>query len=260
MTISSGTGNIWIWDVVRATKTRLTFDESDGFPLWTPDGNRIVYVSSSGLYWKAADGTGEAEKLASASGRRLLPWSWSKDGKTLVLFELVYAPLQNDIGMLSLEGDHVRKELLQDKYYQNRPRISPDGKWIAYGCYESGKPEVNVRPFPEVNKGNWQVSTSGGDTPLWSPDNRELFYHNGDAVIAVPVETEPTFKPGKPTVLFRGKYSHALPDWSTWDIGPDGRFLMLKEATSTGKSAEAPRKINVVVNWFEELKQRVPVK
>ena len=255
LTISSAHSNIWILDSVRETRTRLTFDESNdnSFPLWTPDGNRIVYWGSNGLYWKAADGTGEAEILVSLPGRALLPWSWSKDGKTLVLFEIDFAPLHNDIGMLSMEGDHARKPLLHEKYFQNRPRISPDGKWIAYGSYESGKGEVKVRPFPELKTGNWQVSTNGGDTPLWSPDGRELFYHNGDAVIAVPVETEPTFKPGKPTILFRGPYSHNLPDWSTWDISPDGkRFLMLKSAD------ENTHKIVVVLNWFEELKQRVP--
>ena len=80
-------------------------------------------------------------------------------------------------------------------------------RWMAYASNESGKYEVYVRPFPEVNKGKWQVSTSGGNSPLWSPDGRELFYRSGDAVMAVPVETEPTFKPGKPTVLFRGTYS-----------------------------------------------------
>jgi len=118
-----------------------------------------------------------------------------------------------------------------------------------------------VRPFPEVNKGKWQVSTSGGNTPLWSPDSREIYYHIGDAAMAVPVETEPAFKPGKPTVLFRKTTSLSstgvdMRDFTYWDISPDGkRFLMV-----TGTAAEVPRKINIVVNWFEELKQRVPVK
>ena len=112
-----------------------------------------------------------------------------------------------DIGMLSMEGDHARKPLLQEKYSETEPQISPDGRWMAYASNESGKSEVYVRPFPDVNKGKWQVSTSGGNSPLWSPDGRELFYRSGDAAMAVRVETEPTFKPGKPTVLFRGTYS-----------------------------------------------------
>ena len=255
---------IWIWDVVRETLTRLTLDEGtdNGNALWTRDGKRILYTSTrenmlfGDLYWKASDGTGEAEKLASSPGRGLFPWSWSNDGKTLVLLEFIY-PLPDDVGMLSMEGDHARKPLLQTKYSESCPRISPDGRWIAYASDESGKPEVYVRPFPEVNKGRFQVSTSGGNNPLWSPDSRELFYYSGDAAMAVRVETEPTFKPGKPTVLFRGTYSRGWNnDFSYWDISPDGkRFLMMKKVAT-----EAPRKINIVVNWFEELKQRVPVK
>ena len=95
---------------------------------------------------------------------------------------------------------------------------------------------------------------------MWSPDGRELFYRNGDAVMAVKVETDPAFKPGKPEVLFQGKYVPQLTNGTTWAIGRDGRFLMMKAVESTGKApaAESPRKIHVVLNWLEELKQRVP--
>jgi Tol biopolymer transport system component len=258
--------SIWIWDVVRGTMTRLTLDEGTGtwHPIWTPDGKRIVYYSSPGnpwfgdLYWRAADGTGQAEKLASSPSHGLSPWSMSRDGKTLAFCEITGPTIQSDIGMLSMEGDHVRKLLLQEKYDEVIPQISPDGKWMAYGSNESGKFDIYVRLFPDVNKGKWLVSANGGNSPLWSPDNREIYYRSGDAAMAVPVETEPTFKPGKAKVLFRGTYfgPAANTDVPFWDIHPDGkRFLMLKEAP-----AEVPRKINIVVNWFEELKQRVPVK
>jgi serine/threonine-protein kinase len=129
---------------------------------------------------------------------------------------------------------------------------------MAYTSNESGRAEVYVRPFPEVNKDKWQVSTSGGNSPLWSRDGRELFYRSGDSAIAVAVQTEPTFKCGKPVPLFRGTYVFMY-----WDISPDGkRFLMMKETAATAKPAapETPRKINIVLNWLEELKQRVPVK
>jgi len=157
-----------------------------------------------------------------------------------------------------MEGEHIRKPLLQEKYNQFYPRISPDGRWMAYTSNESGKDEVYVRPFPDVNKRKWQVSTGGGNYPLWSPDGRELFYHIDNAAMAVPVETISDFKPGKPKVLFRGSYFRPAQygDIIFWDIDPNGkRFLILKEV-----AAQAPRKINIVVNWFEELKQRVPGK
>jgi hypothetical protein len=131
---------------------------------------------------------------------------------------------------------------------------------MAYASNESGKFEIYVRPFPEVNKGKWPVSTDGGDSPLWSPDGREMFYRSGDSFMAVEVETEPTFRPAKPKVLFKRTYfsvgaaiTHAI-----WDISPDGkRFLMIKEI---GSAASGLRRISVVLNWTEELKQRAPAK
>ncbi|HYA40498.1 MAG TPA: hypothetical protein VEF34_04310, partial [Syntrophobacteraceae bacterium] len=141
------------------------------------------------------------------------------------------------------------------------------GRWIAYESNESGKYEIYVRPFPDVNNGKWQVSTGGGDSPLWSHDGRELFYHSGDAAMAVAVETMPTFKPGKPVMLFRGAYyrgAFGTTDLTYWDISPDDkRFLMIKPPASTGATTAAPaprQKINIVLNWTEELKQRVPIK
>jgi serine/threonine-protein kinase len=244
--------------------TRLTFDKKDNdYSLWTPDGKRIVYFSTregvfGGAYWKAADGTGVDEKLASALDRSFLPWSLSNDGKTLVMEE--YVGGKYDIGMLSMEGDRANKPLLQEKYNGVLPQISPDGRWMAYMSNESGQYEVYVRPFPDVNKGRWQVSTGGGAAPLWSPNCRELFYLSRDSGMAVAVQTEPTFSLGTPKTLFRLTYIGSSPGSGTpWDISPDGkRFLMMKEPGSPASAGGAPLKINIVLNWFEELKQRVP--
>jgi len=262
---SGGSADIWIWDIVRETMTRLTFNGAGEYPLWSLDGQRIVFWSldTEAVYWKAADGTGEDEKIGSVPGSAVLPWSWSSDGKTLVMKQ--GSPTVGDnIGSISMEGDHEWKPLLQEKYNEDQPQISPDGRWMAYMSNESGKNEIYVRPFPDVNKGRWQISTVGGSDPLWSPNAREIFYRNGDEVMAVAVETEPTFKAGKPETLFRGTYIPFSPlEGNPWDISLDGkRFLMLKEVASTGEpaAAEDRQKINIVVNWFEELKQRVPVK
>ena len=135
---------------------------------------------------------------------------------------------------------------------------------MAYASDESGKWQIYVRPFPNVDGGKWPVSTGGGHSPLWSPDNRELFYRNGDEIVAVPVKTGPAFIAETPKVLFRGKYVSALAlILQPWDISPDGkRFLMVKPPVSAGDASgiAGSRKINIVLNWFEELKQRVPVK
>jgi serine/threonine protein kinase/Tol biopolymer transport system component len=272
---TGGFKDIYILDLSREIPRLLTFDKAeDDNPIWTRDGQRIVFHSlrgggTGGIYSKAADGTGEVDLLCSVPNRWSIPASWSKDGRALVMLDYEHEfPLNFDIWMLSIKANRERKPLLQGKHAEVQPKISPDGRWMAYTSDESGKAEVYVRTFPSVNEGRWQVSSDGGNSPLWSPDGRELFYRNGDATISVKVETEPTFKHGNPKTLFRGPYVTPLFDNSPWDISPTTKkFLMLKPpATTATKSikqegASIPQqKIIVVLNWFEQLKERVPVK
>jgi len=257
--------DIWTWDLVRANLTKLTFEgAADLCPIWTPDGRRVAFFSDrgekKGVYWKAADGTGNDECL----GEGHYPAAWSADGKALVLTEWDAEAANYDLGILPLEGDRKLRLLLQEKFNEVQPRISPDGRWVAYTSNESGKNQVYVRPFPEVGGGRWQVSAAGGDSPLWSPAGRELFFRNGDAVMAVLVETDPAFTPGTPKMLFQGTYVSSVlwfDDWNqaVWDISPDGRrFLMMKETGLAASGVVRSRKITVVLNWFEELKRLAP--
>ncbi len=268
---TAGNEDIWIWDLVRETLTRLTYYEGDDYsPLWTPDGKQIVYGSESGagseINSKAADGAAEVEKITSEPNNPG-PAAWSKDGKTLLLWELFNAPFRGNISMMSLEGDHARKPLLKGKYAYSHPRLSPDGRWLAYSSNESGEFEVYARPYPEIGNGKRQISSAGGNSPLWSPDGKEIFYRAGESAMAVSVESGSIFKCGKPRMLFQGKYPAfrlGQLEYPLWDISPDGkRFLMMKSpsptGTATNAAAERPR-INIVVNWTEELKQRVPTK
>jgi serine/threonine-protein kinase len=187
-----------------------------------------------------------------------------------MLYEVSLTPQTSDIGTLSIEGEKQRKGLLEEKWDEADPQVSPDGRWIAYSSTASGRSEIYVRPFPDVEEGMWQVSTSGGHSPLWSPDGNELFYRNGDATMVVQVETDPTFNNGDPEILFQGRYItsrvNALLSMTSWDIHPDGdRFLMIKPSAETeGEPLHTitgfePREIIVVTNWIEELKERVPV-
>ena len=137
-------------------------------------------------------------------------------------------------------------------------QLSPIGQWLAYVSDESGQNEVYIRPFPNIDSGGLEkVSTNGGMFPLWSPDGRELYYENlDDEQMVVSVETDPILKLGKPQRLFDNT------SYPSWDIDPKGkRFLMIKEveATENDSAQGRPRKLIVVTNWFEELKEKVPV-
>jgi eukaryotic-like serine/threonine-protein kinase len=246
--------------------TRLTLNAGwHNAPMWTPDGRRIVYFSNReseapGIYWKSADGIGNAEKLGSAPDRQWIPRSFSSDGKTLVIEDRSKDLLQANIAALSMEGSHASRPLLANAL---QPKISPDGRWMAYKSSETGQGEIYVCPLPDVDKGRYQVSMGGGDNPLWSPGGRELFYLNGDAIMAVSVKIDSSFSiAGTPKVLFRGTYIIPVDiDGTPWDISPDGkRFLMIKEPRAAAGTDGSLRKINIVLNWIDELKQRVPVK
>ena len=250
--------DVYVWEIDRENKIRLTQDDSvDISPIWTPDGQQIIFESfregRESIYLKAADGSEKIEELTSLPNRDIWPVSVSSDGKTLLLGG-ISGESGYDIGILSMEGDRAPKWVLQEKYNEIRPQISPDGKWMAYQSDQSSRWEIYVCPFPPVvNSKRWLVSKAGGESPLWSPYGKELFYRSPDAIMAVSVKTEPAFKPGLPISLFPDKYV------GQFDISPDGkRFLMLKPEDEESET-EAPRKIVVVLNWFEDLKDRVPV-
>ena len=159
-----------------------------------------------------------------------------------------------DIWLLPLEGEREPTLLLGTPFNERRATFSPNGRWLAYQSNESGQNEVYVRPYPGP-EGKWPISTEGGTEPVWSPDGRELFYRNRDQMMVVSVETEPSFTPGKPRLLFNGQFQFEPSDFASpnYDVSPDGqRFLMIKAAE------EGANQINVVQNWFEELKRLVP--
>lgn len=151
-------------------------------------------------------------------------------------------------------GDLKAQPFLRTPFTEGGPRFSPDGRWLAYVSDESGRREIYVQPYPGPG-GKWQISTEGGGEPVWNRNGRELFYRSGGKMMAVDVATQPSFTAGKPRVLFEGPYLPTPLTSANYDVSPDGqRFLMLKPNEST----EAPTQISVVLNWFEELKQKIP--
>ncbi len=146
------------------------------------------------------------------------------------------------------------------------PQISPDGQWLAYQSNESGQAEVYVRPFPDADRGRWQVSTSGGTRPAWARNGRELFYLDGSGLLtSVPLRiTGPTFEAGSPVRILTARYYPGFTglglDLRGYDVSPDGqRFLMIKDAPAEPTSTTTAASMVVVLNWSEELKQRLPV-
>jgi Tol biopolymer transport system component len=253
--------DLWIWDLVRESLTRLTVDPAnDVMPVWTRDSRRVIFASARGrtsgynLYWVAVDGTGTVERLTtSAMGE--MATSVTPDGTRSVGFS-TRAP-EFGIVVIPLTSPSEAKPLVPMGVF---PDVSPDGRYLAYQSAESGRVEVYVRPFPQVERGRWQVSREGGTNPVWAQNGRELFYLDGSKTLtAVPVQLSgSTFSSGAPAKLFAAKFWSGYPA-RQYDVSHDGqRFLMIKDGGADATAA--PASIIVVQHWVEELKRLVPTK
>ena len=259
--------DIWIYDLERRTTSRLTFDPSnDQRPLWTPDGQHIVYTrlgDDGGLFRQAANGTGSAERLTELTELTLGPRaeSFSPDGAYLVFRAQSEANGGWNLYLLSLLDEPTTQPLLQEDFSEFRSDLSPDGRWIAYTSNETGENEVYVRPFPNVEDGKWQISAGGGSEPRWGSEGRELFYLGNlddSALVRVDIDTESGFKAGSPEELFlTDDFQTAGASAPNYDLLPNGQqFLMLKNFQRA--NLEGPTELIVVDNWFEELKRLAP--
>ena len=164
--------DIWVWDFARETLSRVTFDPGlDRAPAWTPDGRRLVFSSQASeavfLFSHAADGLGTAERLTQSPNIQF-PSAVSPDGTRVVFSGSTTGPTGLDLMMLALEKDHHVQPLVQTPSNEVNGEVLLDGRWLAYQSNDSGKMQISVRPFPDVHRGRWQVSTGGARQPLWA--------------------------------------------------------------------------------------------
>jgi serine/threonine-protein kinase len=252
--------DLWLWDLIRQTLTRLTFAPLvDVVPVWTPDGRRLIFSSQQAggrnIFWQSADG-GAVERLTTSPDTQY-PTAVSPDGRRLIFTD--ESPVTgNDV--LALELDATRKvtPLVQSRFIERNGIISPDGHWLAYEADDSGRFEIYVRPYPDVNSAHWAVSTTGGTRPIWTSNGQELIYisPNG-ALMRVTVGRGQSWSATMPALLVKEGY-FTNPSWwgRSYDVAPDGRrFLMIREGVD---GTAAPVSIIVVQHWVEDLKRLVP--
>jgi len=252
--------DIHVYDMTGGTLSRFTFEGGDKqAPVWTPDGSRVFYSSARGapasIYWKSVDGAGAPQLLVKDENQRF-PSAISPDGKFLLLTEK-HPTTGSDLWLASLDAaSHTQpKPWIRTPFEEITPAFSPDGRYVAYASNDSGDMQIFVVHFPDGG-GKRQVSKSGGTEPLWAANGKELFYRNRNKMMAVDVATQPVFNAGSPRLLFEGKYNFGGPLGPQYAVMPDGQhFIMV-----TSGSHEPLRRINVVINWFEELKRLVPLR
>ena len=261
-----GQSDIWVYDLSAMRSRRLTEEGNNTSPTWTRTGERITFASDrdgpTSIYWQRADGSDLAERLTSAEeGTAHFPNSWSPDDKVLSFSGGIPRPSGAgfDAWTLSLDGTDPQV-LAGGPGVQGAPAFSPDGNWVAYTATDGRIGQLYVEPFPNPAGVRYRITDDGGSRPVWSPDGSELIYRRSDAeflirdsrqLVVVDITTEPSFDWSNERLLPISVVNAAR----SYDIMPDGqRFVIV----APPEEVPHPR-INVVLNWFDELKERVPV-
>jgi len=247
--INFGAKDVWVMDLVQHTRTRLTFDTTAGWPVWSPDGRHVAYQRGTAIYWVPADGSGAPAPLLT-SGGTWFPVEFEPGGRGLLFHGIGPQRSKAEIGRVGIVPPDSGHRVLGSTFHNYNPSLSPDGRWMAYNSDESGRFEVYVRPYPGPG-GRWQVSLDGGTEPVWSPTGREIFYRDGDKMMAAAVQTVGAFEVGARTQLFEGNYQVTSQQITGYDVTRDGKtFVMLQPVQGTAQT------VFVTLNWFEQLGRR----
>ena len=255
--------DIWIHEVNRPIKTRLTMLATEEiYPSWAPRGDRVIFSSGTGaggnhrdLYMVRADGSEDPVPVLQSPEFRDYVSDWSSDGNTIVVWRQDLSGTKADIWYLRRKegGGWEESPFLKTDYVEQLAKLSPDGRFIAYDSNQSGERETYIRSFPE-GTGLRRVSANGGTQVRWRKDGKELFYVEGDSLMAVPVTTSPKLTIGTATKLFSHDRLAFQPPfaWLNYDVTPDGQRFILLEAEAGASDV----KLRVVQNWYEEFRDR----
>jgi Tol biopolymer transport system component len=258
-----GGWDIWIHDLERKITSKLTFDSvNDSGPKWSPDGSEIWFrsVRDSGvIHAKAADGTGEVKSLWKDGSLSVLE-ATSPDGRYFVLADTGIG--ESDMYLWDRNSEESAQPLIVTEFDEGSAEISPDGRFLAYMSTETGRPEVYVRPFPDVNAGKWQITSTGANEPRWSSDSSRLYFRqtNIGQISVTDIRTDPVFRNSKPRPAYVGSITNN--GWPRYGISPvDGRLLVVRNMNSGGNAGDGNSgsvSLAFVENWFEELKRIQP--
>jgi serine/threonine-protein kinase len=252
--------DLYVYDFDRGVLANVTTDGVSHWPVWSPDGTRLGFRSGPMAHmtmWQVPTDRSRAPQQVPATGVMQSAESWSPDGRTIV-YTSTNPGTPPNIMAAHLDGNHEPEIVDKQKGAEGSPKFSPDGRWIAYCSMESGKPQAYVQAFPGLGP-KIQISTDGGTDPVWKKTGGELYYRNGDSMMAVDIAMTPTFKAGRPHELWKGHYSHGMstscdPPGATssnYDVTADGqRFLMVKD---DDQDRTISKQIVVVLDWAGEL-------
>ena len=255
---AGASSDIWIHDLTRNLRTRLTTDARvDIAPVWAPDGSRVAFQSirdgqRSSILEKAANGATAERVLLAEQDMFLRPLDWSADGRLLVFLRADSGTNNSDLWVLPLDGTGKASPYLATPFSETSAALSPDGRWLAYASNESGSFQIVVQSFPDPSLGKSQISIEGGAFPRWRRDGRELFYLTPDGrIVGVPVSLRGKFEAGMPATLFQttlvgtGQIAALAP----YDVAADGSRFLLAMPANQGFSAP----LTVVLNWTSVL-------
>jgi Tol biopolymer transport system component len=249
--------NIWIYDVKRGAASRLTFAEGRQLsPVWSPDGTRVAYATATTLFQlatKLASGAGAEQPFPVDKDNYRLATDWSRDGSRLLVTTAPRALDNQDL--VIFDPSHPGKAepflLTPAPSVEAMGRFSPDGHWVAYQSNESKRQEVFVQPYPPSG-GRWQISTAGGNSPIWRGDGREIYYTGpDDTFYAVPVAAKSgSLEVGTPVKLFQRVLIHGTPQTYRWAVDRDGQRFLLNVPVENS----TPQSAQVVLNWAATLR------